>query len=70
MALKIIAAATGITSNVIFAWLMYKATIEGYTVILNQGTAPYGEQYIEIPLAIFGAIVLFVWLINECYQTA
>jgi hypothetical protein len=69
LALKVIAAATGITSNGVFAWLMYKATIAGYIIILDHGTAPYGEQYIEIPLAIFGAIVLFVWILNEVYQS-
>lgn len=63
--LKMLAYATGIVSNGVFVYLMWMSTIEGYTVILNKFTAPYGEQWVEIPLAIFGIIALFLMMMFE-----
>ena len=65
---KMIALSTGIVSNGTFAYLMWKATIEGYTVVMNQATAPYGEQWIEIPLAILGLIILVLMLLYEVWN--
>jgi TRAP-type C4-dicarboxylate transport system permease small subunit len=63
--LTIFACSTGIVSNGTFVWLMYKSTILGNTVMMNMQTAPYKEQYIEIPMAIIGAIILLIIMIKE-----